>query len=110
MSVKSCKFLVALLVLFSVISSFALDIPLKSGKICKDVKIVSKNQFGIHIFEKKNPADGKDVIRYISFAAMNPEILKIFPYCDTKVVDRLNNALHDRKDLIEKRFKKRLQE
>ena len=65
---------------------------MKSGKVYKDVKIVTKNQFGVHIFEKKNPATEKDVLRYIPFSAMNAEFLRFFPFCDGKVIDRLGDT------------------
>ena len=90
--------------------SICLGYSVEKRKSYKDVKIVTKNQFGVHIFEKKNPATEKDVLRYIPFSAMNAEFLRFFPFCDGKVIDRLDNALRDRKELIEKRFKDRLQE
>lgn len=87
----------------------AIDLKLKDGTIYKDANILSKNQFGVQIFDRKDTQNGKDVQRFIPFSQMHASTLRLFPYCDNKTIDRLDNALRDRKELIEKKFKDRIQ-
>ncbi len=71
--------------------------------------ILGKDQYGVMVAAGTDPETGDKLRRFIPFVAMNPASLALFPFCDTKAVERTNGAVLDRLQLIRKKFQTRIE-
>lgn len=70
--------------------------------------ILEKDQYGVMVAAGTDPETGEKLRRFIPFVDMNPSSLALFPFCDTKAVERINGAVQDRLQLIRKKFQERI--
>lgn len=84
---------------------YAQEILLKKGSPIRMEDVLSKDQFGVMVSVRTDPATGEKLRRFIPFAEMNPNSLQYFPFCDMKAAERIDNAVRDRIELLAKKFK-----
>lgn len=94
----------ALLILSAPLLS-AQEILLKDGSSIRMEDVLSKDQFGVMVAVRTDPATGGKLRRFIPFAGMNPGALLYFPFCDMKAAERIESAVRDRIQLLYKKFK-----
>ncbi len=83
------------------------ELLLKEGDPVPLSAILAKDQFGVMVDAGKDPETGETLRRFISFVEMNPASLGLFPFCDTKSVERIDSSVRDRVQLIRKKFRKK---
>lgn len=82
---------------------YGTDLVMKDGSKLNSVTIVSKNQYGVDIAAGQDK-EGKTIVRNIRFSELSPGSLRLFPFSDSKTIDRLFSALRDRADIAAKKY------
>lgn len=88
----------------------AADLILKDGSTIKDVRMASKNQFGINILHHKDEKTGKEILQFIRFFDLSVASFRYFPYCDAKTNERIVTSLSDRIAMASKRYQAKIKE
>ena len=101
---RKMKKILLLLVLAAVLPLSAQKIMLKKGPPIDVKDMISKDQYGILVNAGKDKETGDPLCRFIPFVQVSPASLMLFPFCDVKAVERIDSAVHDRIDLIRKKF------
>lgn len=105
-----CALLLCALFLCGQLAAQQKKILLKKGNPIPLKNVLSKDQFGIMIAAGTNPENGDTLRKFVPFVNMNPASLSLFPFCDPKAVERINQAVLDREELIRKKFQDRYSE
>ncbi len=101
------KFLFCLIAGGMLLPVCAQNLPLKKGGSVDMKDVLGKDQYGIMVAAGKDKETGETLRRFIPFVELSPAALTNFPFCDTKAVERIDNAVQDRLELIRKKFRKR---